>query len=218
MSDPAPEPVLHLDRVGLVRDGRAIVDDVTWRVDAGQRWVVLGRNGSGKTSLLRIASLLVHPTRGQVHVLGQTLGRTDVRRLRARLGLVSAALADQLRPGLTAHDVVRTGRFAVSWAGSSMSHSTFTSRSRSSTLLTTVRQSRAWTVRPRPRVMKPTIWSPGRGLQHFAKRTSRSSTPRIRTPCSVFGRVPADAFGRSTVSSVAPGAILLSSWCTEALP
>src|SRR5213078_121475 len=68
------------------------------------------------------------------------------------------------------------------------SHSTLMSRSRSRTLLATVRQSRPRTVSPRPRVMKPTIWSPGSGLQHFAKRTSRSSTPRMRTPWSVFGR------------------------------
>src|SRR4029453_1318503 len=72
---------------------------------------------------------------------------------------------------------MRTGRLVVSPA----SHSTATSRSRSSTFLATVRQSRAWTVRPRPRVMKPTMLSPGTGAQHLANRTSRSSTPLIRT-------------------------------------
>ncbi len=46
-------------------------------------------------------------------VLGEQLGRTDVRRLRARVGVSSAALAAQLRPTLSAADVVMTARFGA---------------------------------------------------------------------------------------------------------
>ena len=74
-------PVLELRSVGLTRDGRDILDGVEWTVRRGECWVVLGANGSGKTSLARIASLYQHPSRGTVDVLGERLGRTDVRRL-----------------------------------------------------------------------------------------------------------------------------------------
>jgi iron complex transport system ATP-binding protein len=111
-SPPRPLP-LHLTGVGFQRDGRWILDDITWSVASDQRWLVLGANGSGKTSLLRIASLYEHPTRGQVQVLGETLGHTDVRSLRRRIGVTSAALAAQFRPSLTAHDVVMTARYAA---------------------------------------------------------------------------------------------------------
>lgn len=107
MSD---RPLLYLDDVGFVRDLVTILDHVSLRVCTGERWLVLGPNGCGKTSLLRIAALTEHPTSGRVEVLGQQLGRVDIRELRPRLGFVSAALADRLRPALTAHDVVRTAR------------------------------------------------------------------------------------------------------------
>jgi iron complex transport system ATP-binding protein len=87
--------------------------DVTWTVGAGERWVVLGPNGSGKTTLVQLATGHLHPTSGTVDVLGQRLGRIDVRRLRTRIGLVSGALTRLLRPGLTAAEVVRTGRHAA---------------------------------------------------------------------------------------------------------
>ena len=99
---------LRLSGVGFVRDGQPILTDVNWEVTDGQRWVVLGANGSGKTTLLRIAALYEHPTTGTVEVLGQQLGKVDIRRMRHRVGFVSPALAQMLRPHLTAADVVMT--------------------------------------------------------------------------------------------------------------
>jgi len=101
---------LALRDVGLSRDGRWILDGIDWEVRDGERWIVLGPNGSGKTSLVRIASFQTHPSRGEVEVLGQQLGRVNIRKLRNRIGLASSALADQLRPALRAVDVVMTAK------------------------------------------------------------------------------------------------------------
>lgn len=97
----------------LERDGARLLDDVDWVVGSADRWVVLGPNGSGKTSLLRVASMYAHPSRGEVSVDGQWLGRTDVRALRSRIGLASPAFGELLRPQLTATEVVMTGRHAA---------------------------------------------------------------------------------------------------------
>ena len=105
--------VLALAGVDLIRDGRAILRRIDWRVRRGERWVVLGPNGSGKTTLCRLASLYVHPSRGAVEVLGERLGRADVRDLRRRLGVTGAAVADMLQPSLRVEDVVVTGRYAA---------------------------------------------------------------------------------------------------------
>jgi iron complex transport system ATP-binding protein len=108
-----PLAVAHLSAVTLVREDRRVLDAIDWQVTAGERWVVLGRNGCGKTSLARIVALQLHPSSGTVDVLGERLGRTDVRSLRRRIGFASAALADSFRRELTAVDIVMTGREAA---------------------------------------------------------------------------------------------------------
>jgi iron complex transport system ATP-binding protein len=100
-------------RVSFVRDGRTILAEFDWTIRDSERWLVLGANGSGKTTLVRIASLYEHPSSGSVEVLGERLGRTDVRQLRRRIGLASAALALQFRPELRALDIVMTARHAA---------------------------------------------------------------------------------------------------------
>ena len=105
--------VLKLSKVSWVRDGRTILAPLDWRVRDGERWLVLGANGSGKTTLMRIAALYEHPSTGTVEVLGERLGRVDVRELRRRVGYLSASLAADLRPTLRCLDVVMTALYAA---------------------------------------------------------------------------------------------------------
>ena len=105
--------ILRLDNISFVRDGRPILSPLTWNVLPGQRWVVLGANGSGKTTLLRIAAMYEHPSTGDVRVLGERLGRTDVRVLRRRIGYMSPALAVQFRGELRCLDIVMTAKYAA---------------------------------------------------------------------------------------------------------
>jgi iron complex transport system ATP-binding protein len=112
-ASPSAAPALRLAGVCVVRPPVTILSGIDWTVGAGERWVVLGPNGSGKTTLLRLASLYLHPTAGTVDVLGRRFGRVDVRRLRTRIGLVSPALADLLRPDITVVDAVMSAREAA---------------------------------------------------------------------------------------------------------
>ncbi len=104
---------MSLRDVSVVRDGRAILEDVTWSVRSGERWAVLGPNGSGKTTLLRVAGMRLLPTRGSVEVLGQRYGAVDARALRQRVAFVSQALLRSFRPTILASDVVLSGRHAA---------------------------------------------------------------------------------------------------------
>jgi iron complex transport system ATP-binding protein len=105
--------VLELASVSVVRGGNTLLDDITWDVAEGERWVVLGPNGAGKTTLLQLASGRMHPTTGVVGILGEVLGAVDVFELRPRIGLASAALAERLPAGERVHDIVVTASYGV---------------------------------------------------------------------------------------------------------
>jgi iron complex transport system ATP-binding protein len=79
----------------------------------GERWVILGPNGAGKTTLLQICSSLIHPTTGEINILGEKLGKVDVFELRTRIGLTSSALVEQLPPDELVMDVVLTAAYAM---------------------------------------------------------------------------------------------------------
>jgi iron complex transport system ATP-binding protein len=102
------DAVLRLEDVHRTTDGVKILRGINWTIRPGEHWVVLGPNGGGKTTLIRIASMWLHPSAGSVQVLGETLGKTDVRRLRERVGFASASMADLLRGELPVVDVVKT--------------------------------------------------------------------------------------------------------------
>lgn len=54
--------------VSVSYGGRAVLRDVSIKVDAGSRTALLGANGSGKTTLLRVLSGALRPDAGEVHV------------------------------------------------------------------------------------------------------------------------------------------------------
>jgi len=97
----------------VVCNGTPLLDDIWWEVGARDRWALLGPNGSGKTTLLKVIGSSLWPTRGLVEILGERLGRVDMRQLRRRIAVVSASVSRTLRPELPALDVVLTGRHAA---------------------------------------------------------------------------------------------------------
>ncbi|EST20934.1 MULTISPECIES: ABC transporter ATP-binding protein [Streptomyces] len=105
--------VLELVDVSVVRDGRALVDDVSWSVKEGERWVILGPNGAGKTTLLNLASSYLFPSTGKVKILGDKLGKVDVFELRPRIGIAGVAMAEKLPKRQTVLQTVLTAAYGM---------------------------------------------------------------------------------------------------------
>lgn len=72
--------ILELLGAGVDVDGRPVLRDLTFGVARGERVVLLGVNGCGKTTLLRLLDGLVDPAAGEVRFAGD---RLDFRALSA---------------------------------------------------------------------------------------------------------------------------------------
>jgi len=99
--------ILRLDSVDVVRGGRQLLTDISLTVRAGEHWALIGPNGAGKSTMLTMCGAQEHPTRGSVFVLGQQLGRVEIRKLREQIGHVNPRHA--VSSPLSVLDVVLTG-------------------------------------------------------------------------------------------------------------
>lgn len=103
--------VLKFVGVNLVYQTQAVLSNISFEVSPGDHWAVLGQNGAGKTSLFHIASARLRPSSGLAFVLGEQLGRTDMRQLRKSIGISSTSVAEQLPWHLLVKEVVLTGLY-----------------------------------------------------------------------------------------------------------
>jgi iron complex transport system ATP-binding protein len=103
-------PLIELNRVGYRPGDAEILRDVSWRLDRGKHWAVLGPNGSGKTTLLRTACGYLWPTSGVVRRCGEEL--IDLGELRRSIGWVATDLAANIPPRERAIETVVSGKFA----------------------------------------------------------------------------------------------------------
>jgi iron complex transport system ATP-binding protein len=110
---PTQAPILEVEELSIRRGDTTILDRLSWRVEAGQHWVILGANGSGKTSLLSALTGYLSPTAGTIRVLGETFGATDWRELRKRVGLVSSSVRQMMADAEPALTTVISGKYAM---------------------------------------------------------------------------------------------------------
>jgi len=109
----ARNPVLEVSHLGIRRGSVVILQEICWRVERGQHWVILGANGSGKTSLLSALTGYLTPSAGEIIVLGQRYGQTDWRELRKRIGLVSSSVLRMMPESEPALETIVSGKDAL---------------------------------------------------------------------------------------------------------
>lgn len=105
--------MITLTNVNFVRERRHILKDVNLRMNRGEQWVVLGRNGSGKTTILEMINGYLFPTSGHIEVLGERYGEADVRKVRRRIGYISQSMMEKLTLRDPLWEVVATGALGI---------------------------------------------------------------------------------------------------------
>ena len=106
-----PKTILSVEQLTIERE-KAILDGIDWTIKQGENWVILGPNGSGKTSLLKSLVGYFPPTSGSISVLGKVFGRSNWNLLRLKIGLVSSSIQQRIEENEPAVDVVVSGKYA----------------------------------------------------------------------------------------------------------
>jgi len=105
--------ILSIRGLSIHRSGVTILRNINWSVHAGQHWVILGANGSGKTSLLKSLAGYMTPSKGEITALGEEYGGSDWRELRKHIGVVSASISQLIHEEDVALELVAGGRNAM---------------------------------------------------------------------------------------------------------
>lgn len=105
---------IALENVTLSRQNTPLLKNITWKVNKGEHWAILGLNGSGKTSLLKLITAEYWTSQGSVEVLGNKFGGTDISNMRTKIGIVGSFIAERLPANMLAEKIVLTGKYKSS--------------------------------------------------------------------------------------------------------
>lgn len=67
-------PTLETSHVTVRYNGRAAIEDISFRLTSGERVAVVGPNGAGKSTLFQVIAGVLHPTSGEVRIAGHCPG------------------------------------------------------------------------------------------------------------------------------------------------
>ncbi|TPV93187.1 MAG: ATP-binding cassette domain-containing protein [Myxococcales bacterium FL481] len=104
-------PWVELDAVSQVYAGSTVLREVSLSLTAGERVALIGPSGAGKTTMLRLMTGALPPSRGRVNLFGEdtaTLRGRRLRRARRRVGMLYQR--DNLIPQLRVVHNVAMGR------------------------------------------------------------------------------------------------------------
>lgn len=103
--------MIKFTEVTFKRENRVILDSVHFHMKKGENWVILGRNGSGKSTIMEMINGYLFPSKGEIEVMGYKYGRYDVREVRKRIGYISQSLIEKLTLRDPVWEVVAAGEY-----------------------------------------------------------------------------------------------------------
>lgn len=104
--------ILDIQNLSFIKD-KEILKSISWQVEKGERWALLGANGAGKTSLLSVICGYEVPSSGIMTVDGKTYSECEWQRVREKIAIVSANINRKILTSETALEIVVSGEFAM---------------------------------------------------------------------------------------------------------
>ena len=78
---------VEIEALTKIIDKNKVLDDVSLAMEKGKIYGIKGKNGSGKTMLLRTICGLIKPTEGVVRVSGKQIGKEEIEAVMEKVGL-----------------------------------------------------------------------------------------------------------------------------------
>lgn len=107
------DPVVRFENVGVRFGTHDALDGIDLELPSRRTTAIIGESGSGKSTLLQTINGLLTPTRGRVHVLGESVVDADLVALRRRIGY--AVQGSALFPHLSVRDNVTLLARLMGW-------------------------------------------------------------------------------------------------------
>ncbi len=105
--------LISLENVCKMKQGRLILNQLSWNIKEGDKWVLYGLNGAGKTTPLNILNGYESISEGTLNLFGMKPGcyGYSASKVREQIGYVSSSLLEKFQEGETVIDVVISGAF-----------------------------------------------------------------------------------------------------------
>lgn len=106
------DAIVEFVHVNLTIEKNHVLSDISLKVNRGERWAIVGPNGSGKTTMLRIINGYLRPSDGSVSFHGDAES-VELDNVRKKTGFVSSFLDNLLESEDSVLDVVVSGKYGA---------------------------------------------------------------------------------------------------------
>ena len=103
------EVVIRMEHLNCLSGSKYLLNNINWKVQRGEQWVVFGRNGCGKTTLLSIIGGYQRYASGVLEINGEEITEENVLSVRKKIGWISSSFFDKYYHKELVIDIVLAG-------------------------------------------------------------------------------------------------------------
>ena len=109
----AKDSVVSINHLNCKAGNRYLLKDINWQINKGENWILFGRNGCGKTTLLSMIAGFKANLEGDVCVFGEEYTEKNWQNLRSRIAWISSSFFDRYYTAESVLQIVLSGKFAT---------------------------------------------------------------------------------------------------------
>lgn len=109
----AVNEIIKLIGLSCTSGSNYLLNNISWTIDHGDQWVVFGRNGCGKTTLLSIIAGYKSFTSGQLEIFGTNYTDNNILQIRKRFGWISSSFFDNYYSNESVLAIVLSGLYGT---------------------------------------------------------------------------------------------------------